>query len=155
MLSNHLILCCLSTTYLETVRPFANLCPLYSGHTARLHFPGSLAVGGSHVIEFSQWSVGRSDVPLTSSPSHALSTLMMEEPQDKKGWLVPESPDGEKLPANQEHLFALYTSNRFLLHQVTKIYQFITARSIILTNPHLSHFPILWFNWLHPTLGRA
>ena len=118
-------------------------------------FPRIPCSWGSHVIEFSQWSVGRSDVPLTSSPSHALSTLMMEEPQDKKGWLVPESPDGEKLPANQEHLFALYTSNRFLLHQVTKIYQFITARSIILTNPHLSHFPILWFNWLHPTLGRA
>lgn len=107
------------------------------------------------MIAFSQWSVGRSDVPLTFSPSHALSTLMMEEPQDKKGWLVPESPDGQKLPANQEHLFALYTSNRFLLHQVTEIYQFTTARSIILTNPHLSHFPILWFNWPHPALGRA
>ena len=153
MLSNHLILRCLSTTCLETVRPFANPCSLYSGHRARLHFPGSLAAGGSHVIEFSQRSVGRSNVPLTSSPSHALSTLMMEKPQDKKGWLVPESLDGQKLPANQEHLSALYASNRFLLHQLTEIYQFITARSIILTNPHLSYFPMLWFNWPHPSSG--
>ena len=92
------------------------------------------------MIEFSQWSVGRSDVPLTSSPSHALSTLMMEEPQDKKGWLVPESPDGEKLPANQEHLFALYTSNRFLLHQVTKIYQFYYSKEYYLDQP--TPFPL-------------
>lgn len=32
-----------------------NLLPLPAGHTARLHFPDSLAVGCDHVIRF--WSV--------------------------------------------------------------------------------------------------
>lgn len=59
--------------------------------------------------------------------------MMMEEPQTKVGWSL--VPDGQKLSANQEHLFALYTSNRVLLHQVSEIYQFTAAKSIILTNP--------------------
>lgn len=69
----------------------------------------------------------------------------------KKMGFVPELPGGEiYLPIRNTCLHFTCTTNKLLLCHVIKMCQFITARVVSWPIHTLSHFRMLWFNWLHP-----